>query len=71
MQWLAPLVPLGWSKHESARQDGRPTLHIGGDELSECGINLVPMAPRVAIVANTKANLAIELLVNMKSSGGR
>jgi sulfur carrier protein ThiS adenylyltransferase len=39
-------------------------LYICGDEESECPEGISPMAPRVAIVANLQANLAVELLVN-------
>ena len=38
-------------------------LYICGDEESELVPGITPMAPRVAIVANMQANLAIELLI--------
>jgi sulfur carrier protein ThiS adenylyltransferase len=45
------------------------SLYICGDEESEAPKGVSPMAPRVAIVANMQANLAVELLV--KNGGGR
>jgi len=45
------------------------SLYICGDEESETPKGVSPMAPRVAIVANMQANLAVELLV--KNGGGR
>jgi sulfur carrier protein ThiS adenylyltransferase len=41
-------------------------LYICGDEESQCPAGISPMAPRVAIVANLQANLAVELLVKLK-----
>jgi len=41
-------------------------LYICGDEETECEECISPMAPRVSIVANMQANLALELLVQMK-----
>jgi sulfur carrier protein ThiS adenylyltransferase len=39
-------------------------LYICGDERSEIAENLPPLAPRVGIVANMQANLALEILLN-------
>lgn len=47
-----------------SRRMGR--LYVCGDEKSQCAPGTSPMAPRVAIVANMQANLAVELLVKMK-----
>jgi sulfur carrier protein ThiS adenylyltransferase len=41
-------------------------LYICGDGDSQCPPGISPMAPRVAIVANMQANLAVELLVKIK-----
>jgi sulfur carrier protein ThiS adenylyltransferase len=41
-------------------------LYICGDGSSECARGVSPMAPRVAIVANMQANLAVELLMKLK-----
>lgn len=42
-------------------------LYICGDEETECDECIAPMAPRVAVVANMQANLAVELLMNKKA----
>jgi sulfur carrier protein ThiS adenylyltransferase len=42
-------------------------LYICGDEKTVCPRGISPLAPRVAIVANMQANLALELLVKMRS----
>jgi sulfur carrier protein ThiS adenylyltransferase len=42
------------------------TLWVCGDECSEVSENMPPVAPRVGIVANMQANIAIELLMNIK-----
>lgn len=41
-------------------------LYLCGDGVSQCPPGISPMAPRVAIVANMQANLAVELLVRVK-----
>ncbi len=41
-------------------------LYICGDGESQCPPGISPMAPRVAIVANMQANLAVELLMKLK-----
>jgi sulfur carrier protein ThiS adenylyltransferase len=41
-------------------------LYICGDEQSLCAPGISPMAPRVGVVANMQANLAVELLAGMK-----
>ena len=38
-------------------------VYVCGDGISEIGEDLPPLGPRVAIVANMQANLALELLV--------
>jgi sulfur carrier protein ThiS adenylyltransferase len=46
-------------------------LYVCGDEETECEECISPMAPRVAVVANMQANLALELLVKMKGRKSR
>lgn len=41
-------------------------LYICGDGASQCPPGISPMAPRVALVANMQANLAVELLMKVK-----
>jgi sulfur carrier protein ThiS adenylyltransferase len=41
------------------------TLYVCGDELSEVTDDLPPLAPRVGMVANMQANVAIEILMNI------
>jgi sulfur carrier protein ThiS adenylyltransferase len=40
-------------------------LHICGDETTEIGPEMPPLAPRVGIVANMQANVVTELLMKM------
>lgn len=47
------------------RRIGR--LYVCGDGVSEPAPGISPMAPRVALVANMQANLAVELLVRLKA----
>ncbi|HCC48102.1 MAG TPA: thiamine biosynthesis protein ThiF [Elusimicrobia bacterium] len=42
------------------------SLYICGDGASQCPPGISPMAPRVALVANMQANLAVELLMKIK-----
>jgi len=46
------------------------SLYICGDEESEPRSGISPMAPRVGIVANMQANLALELLIDGEAAGG-
>ncbi len=39
-------------------------LYVCGDGLSEISAELPPLAPRVGIVANMQANLALQILIN-------
>lgn len=59
------LTGLGKNRKLHTRKVG--SLYICGDEETEAGERISPMAPRVGIVANMQANLALELLVKMKS----
>jgi len=54
----------GFGRNESLHTRRLGNLYVCGDEESECGAGISPLAPRVAIVANMQANLAVELLVN-------
>ncbi len=55
----------GWGMNESIhyRRDGN--LHICGDETTGISEHVPPLAPRVGIVANMQANVALELLLNI------
>lgn len=55
----------GWGKSDliHVRQIGN--MFICGDEISEIGPELPPMAPRVGIVANMQANIVLELLLKI------
>ena len=61
----------GIGKNEKLHTRKMGNLYICGDEETECEECISPMAPRVAIVANMQANLALELLVKMKSAQSR
>lgn len=63
------LAGLGKSEKLHTRRMG--SLYVCGDEQTECEECISPMAPRVGIVANMQANLALELLVKMKSRKSR
>jgi len=53
----------GFGKNRTIRQRRIGNLYICGDEDSEPRPGISPMAPRVGVVANMQANLAIELLI--------
>lgn len=57
----------GIGKNEKLHTRKLGNLYICGDEETEGKEWISPMAPRVGIVANMQANLALELLVRMKS----
>jgi len=42
------------------------SLYVCGDEATEVSEDLPPLAPRVGIVANMQANIAVEILMNKK-----
>jgi sulfur carrier protein ThiS adenylyltransferase len=74
VQTKMPGVPLivgsgmaGWGKTNDLRcRKIDETLYVCGDESSEVSDNLPVLAPRVGIVANMEANIAIEILMNLK-----
>jgi sulfur carrier protein ThiS adenylyltransferase len=59
----------GYGRNSSLRTRRMGSLYICGDGDSECAPGESPMAPRVALVANMQANLAVELL--MKLTGNK
>jgi sulfur carrier protein ThiS adenylyltransferase len=63
------LAGLGKNRKLHTRKMGN--LYICGDEESEIEARISPMAPRVGIVANMQANLALELLVKTKRRESR
>jgi sulfur carrier protein ThiS adenylyltransferase len=56
----------GFGKNQKLRTRRIGNVYICGDEESEAVEGISPMAPRVGIVANMQANLAVELLVKAK-----
>jgi sulfur carrier protein ThiS adenylyltransferase len=59
----------GWGKSSSIKcRKIDDTLYICGDEASEVSEDLPPMAPRVGIVASMQANVAVEIMMEMKKN---
>lgn len=65
-----PSVPLviglgmaGWGRNESIHCRSIDNLYICGDEVSEIGPDMPPIAPRVGIVSNMQANVVLEILL--------
>ena len=56
----------GYGKNRTLHTRKLGNLYICGDEESQCPAGISPMAPRVAIVANMQANLAVELLIKLR-----
>ena len=52
----------GFGKNETLKQKKSGKLFLIGDETSDVTKGYLPIAPRVSVVANMQANLAIELL---------
>jgi sulfur carrier protein ThiS adenylyltransferase len=67
MPLIAGLGIAGWGNNESLKSQQIDNLYICGDGSSEVADDLPPLAPRVGIVANMQANLAIEIL--LKTNG--
>ena len=70
-----PSVPLviglgmaGWGMNNTIHCRKADNLYICGDEISEIGPELPPIAPRVGMVANMQANVVLENLLNVESS---
>lgn len=74
LQTKLPSIPLivgsgmaGWGNTEKIKSRKLDeSLFVCGDESTEASDSHPPMAPRVGIVANMQANLAIEILMNLK-----
>jgi sulfur carrier protein ThiS adenylyltransferase len=71
--WLqnCPSIPLitasglaGFGKNELLHTRKIDNLYLCGDETSELTAGVSPMAPRVGIVANMQANLAVQLILD-------
>lgn len=56
----------GYGRNSKLRTQRMGSLYICGDGESQCPPGVSPMAPRVAVVANMQANLAVELLLKIK-----
>ena len=66
-----PSVPLvvglgmaGWGMNNSIHCRKAGNIYICGDETSEIGPGLPPLAPRVSIVAGMQANAVLEILLS-------
>jgi sulfur carrier protein ThiS adenylyltransferase len=57
------MAGFGFSNSIRLRTSGK--LYICGDESSEIGPDMPPLAPRVGMVANMMANVGIDLLLNI------
>ncbi len=53
----------GWGDNNSLKTEKFDNTYICGDGISEVDINLPPLGPRVAIVANMQANQVLEILL--------
>ena len=53
----------GWGMNDSITVRQIDNMYICGDEVSEIGPELPPIAPRVGIVANMQANVVLEILL--------
>ena len=58
----------GWGKNELIHTRKIGKMFICGDEVSEIDNELPPIAPRVGIVANMQANVALEILLSELNS---
>ena len=65
-----PKVPLvtglgmaGWGMNNEIHCRKADNIYICGDEVSEIGPDLPPIAPRVGMVANMQANVVVEILL--------
>jgi sulfur carrier protein ThiS adenylyltransferase len=54
----------GWGMSDTLHVRQSDNLYICGDEISEIGPDLPPIAPRVGIVANMQANVVAEILLS-------
>ena len=53
----------GWGMNETIHCRKSDNIYICGDEISEIGPDLPPIAPRVGMVANMQANVVLEILL--------
>lgn len=53
----------GWGQNDSIKETRYHNLIICGDQKTEVAEELPPLAPRVGIVANMQANVALEILL--------
>jgi sulfur carrier protein ThiS adenylyltransferase len=65
-----PSIPLivglgmaGWGMNDSIHCRRIDNLYICGDEQTEIGPDMPPIAPRVGMVSNMQANVALEILL--------
>ncbi len=56
----------GWGRNDLLRCRQAGNIYICGDEVSEVGPDLPPLAPRVGVVANMQANVVTEILLSRK-----
>jgi len=74
VQLALPGIPLivgsgmaGWGNNDTLRSRKiDDLLYVCGDESTQVSDDLPPLAPRVGIVANMQANLALEILLERK-----
>ncbi len=53
----------GWGMNESIHVRQIGNMYVCGDEVSEISPECPPLAPRVGVVANMQANVALEILL--------
>ena len=57
----------GWGQNEELKSRKiDDTLYVCGDETTESGSDMPPLAPRVGIVANLQANLVVDILMKIR-----
>lgn len=57
--------------HMIRQEQWSENVYVCGDFVTEIGEEMPPLAPRVGIVSNMQANLALELLLKMHLDGNR
>jgi len=63
---ISGLGVAGWGDNNSIKTRQVGDLYICGDEKTETSENMPPMAPKVGIIANMQANLALEILLSRR-----
>lgn len=53
----------GWGNNNALTTRTMDNVYVCGDETSEAGDDMPPLAPRVGIVANMQANQVLEILL--------